>query len=412
MSSEKVIFKYGIDDRPAFWKLTLFGLQWLAVAIPMILIIGRVGAGLQYSDPLNQILYIQRMFFVTGIALLAEVFLGHRLPIVIGPAAVLLVGVTAGQGNNPAAAYSAILIGGLLLFLLSITGLFAYIKRLFTPRVVAATLILIAFTLTPMISNQIFNPADGVAQINKLGFAGAFVFALFWVNRRLSGLWKATLIIWGILLGSGFYALLFRQHLGLDAGETWAGVEKMPVFGPFWQGIHFQFVWDPGVFIAFMICYVALAINDLGSIQVIGELLQPGDMEKRITRGMALTGLGNVLSGLFGVIGPVNFSLSPGVIFSTGVASRFALVPAGAGLVLLGFFPRAVAFVGTVPSVIIGSALLYIMTSQIAASLQALFGNPQGLKFEDGLVLGLSFMLGIIVSFLPANVVATFPPVL
>ena len=53
------------------------------------------------------------------------------------------------------AIYSSIMVGGLILALFSLTGLFGYLRRLFTPRVVAAVLLLIAFTLTPTVMNLI-----------------------------------------------------------------------------------------------------------------------------------------------------------------------------------------------------------------------------------------------------------------
>ena len=62
--------------------------------------------------------------------------------------------------------------------------------------------------------------------------------------------------------------------------------------------------------------------------------------KKRITRGITITGLGNILAGFFGVIGTVNFSLSPGVIVSTRCASKYTLVPTGLGLLLLSFSLR------------------------------------------------------------------------
>ena len=37
-------------------------------------------------------------------------------------------------------------------------------------------------------------------------------------------------------------------------------------------------------------------------------------MERRVTAGIALTGLANTLAGFCAVIGPVNFSLSTGII--------------------------------------------------------------------------------------------------
>jgi hypothetical protein len=35
--------KYHVEDKPSIGKLLLFGLQWLAVAIPMIIYCGKSG---------------------------------------------------------------------------------------------------------------------------------------------------------------------------------------------------------------------------------------------------------------------------------------------------------------------------------------------------------------------------------
>ncbi len=44
-------FKYNLDDTPPFAELLLFGLQWLAIAVPTIIIIGNVVSGLESGGP-------------------------------------------------------------------------------------------------------------------------------------------------------------------------------------------------------------------------------------------------------------------------------------------------------------------------------------------------------------------------
>jgi xanthine/uracil permease len=112
------------------------------------------------------------------------------------------------------------------------------------------------------------------------------------------------------------------------------------------------------------------------------------------------------------VIGPVNFSLSPGVIASTGCASRFTLIPAGLILLAMSFLPPVIAFIGGIPSVVVGGVFLYIMCSQIAAGLTMVLDAQKGFHFENGLVIGLPLMLSIIISFLPDSILNTFPVVL
>ncbi len=397
----KINFKYGLDDVPPLLELLLLGLQWLAIVIPIIIIIGKVIVG-HFIDPLEQVIYLQKMFFVSAVSLLAQVLWGHRLPLIIGPATVLLVGIAASQGSNTNTIYSSIVMGGILLLVLSTTGLFAKIKRFFTPQVVATVLILIALTLTPMILNLIF-AAQQVAPLHNLCFALILVLGMFMANQHLTGLWKTTLIIWAMIIGSAIYLLLFPQYTGITFNQHFNPISS------FFRPLNLDFSLDPSVLISFLICFLALSINDLGSIQSIGELIKPENMEKRITRGTSFTGLGNILSGLLGVIGPVNFSLSPGVIASTGVASRFTLIPTALGLLLLSFLPSTIAFIGSIPPVVVGGALIYIMCSQISSGLLVAFNTTGGFKFESGLTMGLPLMLSIIISFLPPNIVNSFP---
>ncbi len=403
MSSLKL--KYGLDEVPPFFELIMLGLQWFAIAVPVVLIVGKIVAGLHFSDPGAQIVYIQKIFFITGFSLLAQLLWGHRLPLVIGPATILLVGIVASRAAGLNAIYTAIAIGGLALFLLNIAGLFNYLKKLFTAPVVATILILIAFTLTPMILDLIISPAAEQPALANLSFSLVFVLGLFWVSRRARGFWSSTLLLWALIAGSAVYLLLFPQSFELARPGS-------AIVAGFFQDLNLRPSFDPGVIISFLICFLALSINDLGSIYSVGGLLKPDQMDRRVSRGLSLTAILNFFSGILGVIGPVNFSLSPGVIASTKCGSRYTLIPAGVILVAISFIPPAIAFMGAVPPVVIGSILLYIMCSQVAAGLTMALDREGTFSFERGLVMGLPLMLSIIISFLPESASSTFPVVL
>ena len=398
--------KYGLDDMPPVVELMLLGLQWLAISVPTVIIAGKLVAGLHFIEPFRQIVYIQKVFFATAVSLLCQIFWGHRLPLVIGPATVLLIGVVASQGSSINAIYSSVLVGGVLLLALSVTGLFARMKKYFTSQVVAVILLLIAFTLIPVIMNLIIVSGSKVPALYNLCFALVMVWGMFVLNRFLTGIWKSTLIVWAMLAGSLAYIFLFPSQA---AGSSYS---YFPWFALFFSDLNLRPSFELGVLLSFSICFLALSINDLGSIQSTGEFIKADQMHRRITKGISLTGLANVLSGFLGVIGVTNFSLSPGIIASTGCASRFALAPAGVGMLLLSFLPGTIAFIGSIPSVVIGSTLIYIISSQISSGLLVAFGSMKEFKFDNGLIIGLPLILGTIFSFLPANVVTTFPVIL
>lgn len=396
---------YELEQKVPFLKSILFGFQWAAILISLIIILGKVIGNLHFTDLPEQIIYLQKLLFISSITIFFQVFRGHRLPMIAGPSAILLIGVIASRGFDLSTVYSSVLYGGLFIFILAVSGLFSHLQRLFTSSVVAVVLLLITFALAPTIRDFMIDSKSGVAPLYNICFSLAMVFLMFLFYRLLEGIWRSTLIIWFMIAGSLVYYVIFSSGLSRNPSPD------LPWFSAVFEQMNFHLSFEPGVLISFIVCSVALSINDLGSIQSVNELLDPPNRQSRVTRGIALTGLANVLSGFFGVIGPVNYSLSPGVILSTGCASRFVLIPAAVVLFVLAFLPAATGFIGNVPSVVIGGVLAYAMTSQVAAGLIVAFreAKEEEAQYENGLVLGLSVLLGIVVAFFPENVVSSFP---
>jgi xanthine/uracil permease len=325
---------------------------------------------------------------------------------VTGPSSILLIGVIASRGFDLHTVYSAAILGGLLLTLSGAAGFFGALKKLFTPRIVAIILLLIAFVLSPISLNLIIAPQSGTTPLDRVGFALILTFGLFLAYRYLTGIWKSTLIIWGMIAGSIVFSVLFPERI--NGPSTVGGFFEAGFFSGFNRTLSF----DAGVFIAFLICFVALSINELGSIQSMNELLKPPDMSKRIARGITVTGLGNILSGFSGVVGPVSYSLSFGVVTASGCASRMTLVPAALTMLALSFSPAVIGLIGNVPSVVIGSVLIYVLCSQVAAGLMVAFESEKAFQFNSGLIIGLPILAGSVIAYLPTEIVSTFPTLL
>ena len=400
--------EYSLDQRVPFLKSLLLGIQWAALLVSTVIILGKVVGGIHFPGGTGIITYLQKLLFISAITMFCQVYWGHRLPLIPGPSAVLLIGVIASQGFKMPAIYTSVMIGGLFITILALSGLFGFFQKLFTYNVVSVVLLLIAFTIAPTILDLIIDMKSGIAPLHNMSFALSLIFLMFVFYRLLKGIWKSTLIIWAIIAGSISYFFIFPP------GTDNQIFPDAPWFSAFFHQMTFHPEIRPGVLISFIFCYIALVINDLGSIQAVNELLELPDIDRRILRGVSLTGLANIVSGALGVIGPVNYSLSPGVIVSTKCASRFTLIPAAAIMLILSFSPAATGFMGSVPSVVIGSVLAYVMASQIAAGLIVAFrsGGGEEAQFENGLVIGLSILLGTIVAFLPSQVINGMPPFL
>jgi xanthine/uracil permease len=398
-------FKYGLEDRPPLGESLLMGLQWCALMLPFLIILGKIAAAYHLADPAFQTAYLQKMAFITAVFLCLEILWGHRLPLIMGPSSVILIGIISSHGFDLDAISTAVISGGVILGIAGMTGVFGHLQRLFTPRVVAVVLLLIAFTLTPTIMKLVSDPQGTTPQVNMV-YALALTLLTLILHRFLAGIWKSVLIMISMFVGSAAYFLIFPENLNMTA------VASSKFVAPFFTNMIGHLSFDAGLLISFFVCFVALSINDLGSMQSINALIDTKDMAKRINRGVFFTGLANVTAGIFGVIGQVNYSMSAGVVAATGCMSRFTLLPAAAILLLISFSPMTIGFMGIVPPVVIGSIMFYVLCSQVSAGLLVAFESLRKLTFDDGMIIGMPILIATVIAFMPAAFFQGFPGIL
>jgi len=192
-------FKYSLNERPPFSEILLYGLQWFAVTLPIIIVIGKITGEFHFTTSGDQMVYLQKLMFVMAVALLAQLVSGHRMPLITGPSSILLIGILSSAGHPAGTIYTAILCGGLILTIAGVTGLLGRLKKLFRPRVVAVVLILIAFTLAPTLVNLITAGTGKARPLASLLFSLVFSFSMFAAHRFLPCVWKSTLIIWAMV---------------------------------------------------------------------------------------------------------------------------------------------------------------------------------------------------------------------
>ena len=387
-------FRYNIDDKPSLGAIGLYGLQWLMICLPVVL------TSTFIAPEGEMVFFTQKLFAICGVTIILQVMLGHRMPLVAGPAAVLLMGViaAASQGHGASTIYPSMVIGGGLVTLLAAVGAMKYIQKIFTPRIVAAIVILISFTMAKPIVGLIF--ADKTHAGLALVSAIVGVALMAWANKILRGIWKSMVVILAMILGSLFY------YCATDFPKEFVSDTVAPKL------ILTEYHLDAGVIIAFLFCYIALLINQVGSVQSLGKFVGASDMNRRQNRGLLITGLMNMASGIAGVPGPVDYSLSPGVVASTSCASRYTMLPAAVAMIVLALFPQAVSVLLTIPQPIMGIVLLYLMATQVAAGLEIIHSTKAVLSFNDGLILGLPIMLTVVLSFAPAEAMAAVPSLL
>ena len=388
--------KYSIDSRPPFGQLMLYSLQWFVLAIAVVVTSLFIAVG----SPAERVLYAQKVFALMGVATIIQAMWGHRMPIVVGPASVLLVGIItalAAQGDavNTNKIYTAVLVGGVVIALLSVGRILEHLQKVFTPRIVIVILMLIAVTLGPTIKNLIFPAGEEPRHIFGLWFTILGVPLMALAANRLQGVMKSLVVPVALLVGCVIYYAIYGGF-----GEVFSKYSSS-------EGslLITRLEFDGGIIIAFLLCYVALLINDVGSIQSLGGMLGTADTDKRCRRGVGITGLLNIVAGGMGIIGPVNYSMSPGVIASSSCASRYALLPAGAGLIVCAFVPQLIAIMSAIPNTVIGVILLYLMGTQLAAALHMVVTTSSSKSFDEGLIIGLPVMVAMLFGAIPMQII-------
>lgn len=395
---------YGLDQWPPPGPLAVLSLQWLMLLVPGLLVLGGVISSAWGLSPEAEVAFLQRLLLLMGVVQAAQVLVGHRLAGMVGPSAVLLVGVLATLGEDPGVVMGSLAAGGALMAAAGALGLAARLGRLYTPPVLATTLLLIAMALAPQMRDLVYDPQTAGREWGApLIFAGVLVLAMAWAQHRLKGLWGTAVVVLGMTLGTGAY-----YALGLGPPPAWTPSHAvgLPPLGDHALGF------SPAVTAAFCICYLALVSNELGTVEAVGQLVGADGMGRRIDRAVLVGGLGSAAAGLLGVLGPVTYSVSPGVVISSRSASRFTLLPAAAAVTALGLWPGGLAIFALVPPLVVGAVLVMLMAQTVVAALTLLTADGRPPDWATGVVVGVSVVTGLVVSFMPPEARESLHPFL
>lgn len=166
---------------------------------------------------------------------------------------------------------------------------------------------------------------------------------------------------------------------------------------------------DLGTILAFLFCFLAFIVNELGSIEAVALMLKADNIGKRVKNGVGIAGLSNIMSGIMGIIGSIDYSMSSGIISATGCASRFTLIPSGIGLIICAFLPQFIILLNYIPSIVMGALLIYLMAGQLSSGLSMVIEDKAVHNFNDGVIVGLPIMIAVLISFAPQSAMATIP---
>ncbi len=393
---------YDLDVVPPAHYAFLYGLQWTVIIFPALIIVANLSGKALDMDIPGQVRFLQLILLTSGVFTCIQTLWGHRYPLLDGPATALLLtfivlapyGIETIQGGT--------ILGGLLLVVVVLLGKLKRVVEYATPNVVGVILMLIAFSLLPHLMRSLIGATPEKPHGETPIFITSLCLVLFiaFLSFRLTGLWKTISLLIGMLAGS-----LVFSFLGLPDWETVSRAGWISVPSP-WIPSRPRFFWPAAGALA--ASYLALVVNSLGSLHGIANVTDPDRLPASITRGLLINGVAGICCGLMGIIGTVSYSMSPGVILASRVASRFTVTWCGAILILAAFVPKLAAVLALVPTPVVGAALCVAMGAQVGVGL-AIVSAGSVLTGRDYYVIGLPVLLGTLVGFLPEPLMAAMP---
>jgi xanthine/uracil permease len=390
-------YLYDLDDRLPLKYALIYGLQWAIIMFPALIITASLSVGSFPSGTLDKVYFLQMTLLTSGLFTWFQALWGHRYPLLEGPSTALMLAFILVAPFGLPTIQGGMILGAALLILTVLSKQLDKVTAFFTPNVVGVILMLVSLGL--------IRPLIGFMTGGSTTDGGVFLVSVFLVlliaslSHWLKGFWKTVSILLGMILGSVLFYFLGRLSLGELAISPWISFSLVRV--PALPSLHWQAA------IAFACAYLAVMVNSLGSLQGISVITDQKRLPASIRRGLLFNGLAGICCGIFGVVGTVSFSMSPGVVLVLRVASRYAVGYCGLILFAAAFFPKLAALLSLVPSPVVGAALCVGLGGQIGIGIATV--ASQSLTSRDYFVVGVPLLLGTLVGFLPQTLFIALP---
>ncbi|MFC6887307.1 MULTISPECIES: nucleobase:cation symporter-2 family protein [Actinomadura] len=398
--------RHPVDEVLPVPKLALYGFQHVlafyagAVVVP-ILVAGAIGLTTE------QLVYlINADLFTCGIASIIQSLgfwrIGVRLPIVQGVTFTAVAPMIAiGQGAESGTAallaiYGATITAGVVTFVAA--PFLGRLLPLFPPLVTGTVLTIMGLILLP---NALSDAAGGAAakaakdfgSWKHLMYAGGTLLFILVLYRLRRPFLSSVAVLLGLVGGTALSYALGDTDFDQVGKSDWVGVTT-----PFHYGAP---TFHIGAIIAMLLVMMVTVVETVGDSKATGEIVGKDVDGEDITRALRADGLSTFLGGSLNAFPYTCFAQNVGLVRLTGVRSRFVVVAAGAFMMVLGLFPKAGAYVASIPSDVLGGAAVAMFGMVAVVGIQTL--AKVDLRDErNALVVAVSIALAMLPNAVPA----------
>ncbi|ONK10252.1 nucleobase:cation symporter-2 family protein [Streptomyces sp. MP131-18] len=395
-----------VDARLPLSRLGALGAQHVAVmytgcvAVPLVF---GAAAGL---DTRTIGLLVAADLLVAGLVTIVQSLglgrlFGVRLPVVAGASFTAVTPMITIQGEyGLAAVYGAMLAAGV--FGMLIAWPFARLVRYFPPVVRGTAVTIIGLSLVGKAVDLITGDdpeAPDYASGERLGLAVGVVVLIVVLTRFARGFLAQTVVLIGLLAGTGAAAWLGMTDFSAVSGADWFGFPD-----PF----HFGAPEFPLAAVVSM-CVVMLVIfaESTAYLLSVGEITGRPVGRAELARGLAADGLSGTVAGAMTSFPDTVFAQNVSLVRMTGVRSRYTVTAAGVLLVLLGLMPKLGETVASLPGPVIGAVSL-VMFAMVALTGIRTLSEVRYDGTHNGMIVALALAVGMVPVVAP-TIYADFP---
>jgi len=408
-------------------------LQWFIFLLANSIALPIVVGGLFHLTTEEIFYLMQRTFFVVGISSFLQGWIGHRLPIADGPAGswvgvfTVLAYATAGQDQLHSTLQIlelGMIISGVILIGLGVTGFIGRILFLFTPVVTGTFLLLLCLQLSGVFLKGMLGITATISQID----GGVFLKGMLGITATISQIDGFTAIIaFSIFLfviilsnfGRGFiksYAVL----IGLISG--WiifliAGKVTVPSQVTHFVQLPQMFAWglpkwNTGMAVSSFVMVCILVSNTVAAIIAINQAtIHKATIEqKQLKDGTWVGGISHIISSVFSTVGIVPLPATAGFIRLTKQKYIRSFLMACALLVVMSLFPSIIRYLASLPSAVASAVLMASFVQLIGIGFNNIKQVP--MSERNVTILGVAVLFGSGVMFLPSGALQSLPSVM
>ncbi len=406
---------FGLDDRPSFLTSLLVGLQHVLAVFGGIVtapLLVALGMGLSVRDTSY---LVSSALVISGAATILQIQrlgpLGSGLLSIQGTSFAFIGPLIAAfyvldGPENPGAALGTIFGSAAVCSVLMVALSFALpkLRRVVTPNVTGATVILLGATLVWATLTNIHRAWEGApaGQAWQVLFLAGLVFAMIVMVTRLGNPWlKLSSITVGLL--TGFLAALAMDLVDFSKLDE-LDLLFLPTPGYYPLGISAGIV---GMLLPIFMISMMESVGDLTATSSLSGLSTRGDgYWLRIRGGVMGSAVNSLVASIFCTFPNTTFSQNNGVIQLTGVCSRHVGFYVAGMLILFGIFPVIGGIFQMIPGAVIhGATLLMFAMVGYAGYRIVCTGNPVA---ADWIVVGAAVILGWLISLVAGGL--TFLP--